>query len=68
MLTYTLEKREKESLYEQLYRFIRGDILSGRLQAGEKLPQPASVSHALTAVARSASNAFLRSRQALSPS
>ena len=38
MLTYTLEKREKESLYEQLYRFIRGDILSGRLQAGEKLP------------------------------
>ena len=39
MLTYTLEKREKESLYEQLYRFIRGDILSGRLQAGEKLPQ-----------------------------
>ena len=30
MLTYTLEKREKESLYEQLYRFIREDILSGR--------------------------------------
>lgn len=38
------------------------------ISAGEKLPQPASVSHALTAAARSASNAFLRSRQALSPS
>ena len=35
MLTYTLEKKEKESLYEQLYRFIREDILSGRLQTGE---------------------------------
>ena len=32
MLTYTLEKKEKESLYEQLYHFIREDILSGRLQ------------------------------------
>ena len=38
MLTYTLEKKEKESLYEQLYRFIREDILSGRLQTGERLP------------------------------
>ena len=35
---YTLEKKEKESLYEQLYRFIREDILSGRLQTGERLP------------------------------
>lgn len=38
MLTYTLEKQNKESLYEQLYRYIREDILSGRLQAGERLP------------------------------
>ncbi len=38
MLTYTLEKKEKESLYEQLYRFIREDILAGRLRAGERLP------------------------------
>ena len=38
MLTYTLEKQKKESLYEQLYRFIREDILSGRLHSGERLP------------------------------
>lgn len=38
------------------------------ISAGEKLPQPASMSHALTAAARSASNAFLRSRHALSSS
>ena len=31
MLTYTLEKQKRESLYEQLYRFIREDFLSGRL-------------------------------------
>lgn len=38
MLTYPLEKQNKESLYEQLYRYIREDILTGQLHAGEKLP------------------------------
>lgn len=38
MLTYTFEKGGGVSLYEQLYRHIRGDILSGALKAGEKLP------------------------------
>ena len=38
MLTYTLEKSGDTSLYEQLYRHIKGDILSGELTAGEKLP------------------------------
>lgn len=38
MLTYTFEKSGGVSLYEQLYRHIKSDILSGVLAAGEKLP------------------------------
>ena len=38
MLTYSLTRRGADSLYEQLYRAIRADILSGRLCSGEKLP------------------------------
>ncbi len=38
MLTYTFEKNGGVSLYEQLYRHIKSDILSGRLTEGEKLP------------------------------
>ena len=38
MLTYELKKAPGVPLYEALYRCIREDILSGRLQPGEKLP------------------------------
>ena len=38
MLTYDLKKSPGVPLYEALYRCIRGDILSGVLRAGEKLP------------------------------
>ena len=38
MLTYELKKSPGVPLYEALYRCIRGDILSGNLPAGEKLP------------------------------
>ena len=38
MLTYPLTKTGGVSLYEQLYRRVKEDILSGRLAAGEKLP------------------------------
>ena len=38
MLTYTLKKSPGVPLYEALYRAIRGDILSGALKPGEKLP------------------------------
>jgi len=38
MLTYELKKSPGVPLYEALYRCIRGDILSGVLQPGEKLP------------------------------
>lgn len=36
--TYELSRSEKTPLYEQLYRAIRRDILSGALAGGEKLP------------------------------
>lgn len=38
MLTYELKKSPGIPLYEALYRCIRADILSGRLQSGQKLP------------------------------
>ncbi len=38
MLTYTFDKQSGISLYEQLYRAIRADILDGTLTGGEKLP------------------------------
>lgn len=38
MLTYELKKQPGVPLYEALYRCIRGDILSGKLRPGEKLP------------------------------
>ena len=38
MLTYELKKSPGVPLYEALYRCIRGDILSGALPPGEKLP------------------------------
>lgn len=38
MLTYSLEDRDGLTLYEYLYRCIRGDILSGTLAVGERLP------------------------------
>jgi len=44
MLTYTFDKTGSESLYEQLYRHIRRDILSGELTAGEKLPSKRTLS------------------------
>ncbi len=38
MLTYDLKKSPGVPYYEALYRCIRGDILSGALAPGEKLP------------------------------
>ena len=38
MLTYDLEQRGKLARYDYLYRCIKEDILSGRLERGEKLP------------------------------
>ena len=44
MLTYELKKSPGVPLYEALYRCIRGDILSGTLKPGEKLPSKRALS------------------------
>lgn len=38
MLTPTLEEPARRPLYEQLYHYIRAEILDGRLPPGERLP------------------------------
>ena len=38
MLNYDLKKREGKSIYENLYECLKKDIVTGRLQAGDKLP------------------------------
>ena len=51
MLTYDLEKRGELPRYDYLYRCIKGDILSGRLGPGERLPSKrALAAHLGTAV------------------
>ena len=44
MLTYELKKGPGMPLYEALYRCIRGDILSGKLTEGQKLPSKRALS------------------------
>ena len=44
MLTYELKKAPGVPLYEALYRCIRGDILSGKLLPGQKLPSKRALS------------------------
>jgi GntR family transcriptional regulator/MocR family aminotransferase len=38
MLAPTLDNQSKQPLYEQLYRFLRQEIESGRIAVGERLP------------------------------
>ncbi len=47
MLTYALEKQTKSSLYEQLYRNIKNDILNGKIKSGERLPSKRSLAENL---------------------
>ena len=39
MLTYSIDGAVPSTLYEQLYRCIKNDILSGVIASGDKLPQ-----------------------------
>ena len=47
MLTYELKKAPGMPLYEALYRAIRGDILSGKLEPDRKLPSKRALSEHL---------------------
>ena len=71
MLTYELKKQPGLPLYEALYRCIRADILSGKLQPGEKLPSKRALSQHLevskitveAAYEQLLSEGFLRSQE-----
>ena len=58
MLTYTFEKSNGVSLYEQLYRYIKDDVLSGRLTAGEKLPSKRTLAEHLKLSVITVKNAY----------
>ena len=58
MLTYSFENIGKESLYEYLYKCIRRDILSGKIQAGEKLPSKRSFARNLGISVITVENAY----------
>ena len=47
MLTYTLSTEDPRPLYEQLVASLRGDILSGRLAPGVRLPSKRSLAENL---------------------
>ncbi len=58
MLTYPLTKNGGVSLYEQLYRRIKDDILTGRLTAGEKLPSKRALAAHLEVSVITVKNAY----------
>jgi GntR family transcriptional regulator/MocR family aminotransferase len=58
MLTYLLEKKTGVSLYEQLYRCIKEDILCGRLTTGEKLPSKRTLAQHLEISVITVKNAY----------
>ena len=58
MLTYALDKTAGVSLYEQLYRRVKEDILSGRLAAGEKLPSKRALAAHLEVSVITVKNAY----------
>lgn len=71
MLTYELKKAPGVPLYEALYRCIRGDILSGSLKPGEKLPSSRALAQHLelsritveAAYSQLLSEGYIRSRE-----
>ena len=71
MITYELKKAPGVPLYEALYRCIRGDILSGKLKPGEKLPSKRALAQNLevskitveTAYNQLLSEGYLRSEE-----
>ena len=58
MLTYALTKTGGVSLYEQLYRRVKDDILTGRLATGEKLPSKRALAAHLEVSVITVKNAY----------
>lgn len=58
MLTYDITQRGELARYDYLYRCIKGDILSGRLAAGEKLPSKRNLARHLQVAVVTVENAY----------
>ncbi len=58
MLTITLDPKAKEPLYEQLYRYIKEEIQSGRFPYGTKLPSKRQLSVHLQCSQNTVQNAY----------
>ena len=58
MLTYDMENRNGLARYDYLYRCIKEDILSGRLNAGEKLPSKRALAGHLEVAVVTVENAY----------
>lgn len=58
MLTYDIKTRQSRSMYEQLYLYIKEDILACRLQPGEKLPSKRSLAEHLQISVITVENAY----------
>ena len=58
MLSYELDQSRTEPLYLQIYQYIRKDIESGRIQAGEKLPSKRAFSVQLGVSISTVENAY----------
>ena len=58
MLTYVLDAADRIPLYEQLYRAMKQDILSGRITGGEKLPSKRALSEHLNISRITVENAY----------
>lgn len=58
MLTYNLEERGKNSLYDFLYQKIREDILQGRMSWREKLPSKRELAGHLKISVKTVENAY----------
>lgn len=58
MLTYNMDNRQELPLYDYLYRCIKNDILSGRIDIGEKLPSKRSLAKHLNISVITVENAY----------
>ncbi|HHU70775.1 MAG TPA: PLP-dependent aminotransferase family protein [Clostridiales bacterium] len=58
MLTYSFENRGKDSLYEYLYKQIKNDINSHKLNPGEKLPSKRALAKHLNISTITVENAY----------
>lgn len=58
MLTYDMEQRGELARYDYLYRCIKQDILTGRVEAGEKLPSKRALARHLEVAVVTVENAY----------